>query len=60
MVPREAECGEASLPAASLERILLGVIIGPLCHMLLELRALFDTMLPKTSHTNFFYPHFHM
>ena len=47
MVPREAECCETSLPTASLERMLLRVIIRPLCHMPLKLRALLDAMLAE-------------
>ena len=47
MVPREAECCETSLPTASLEWVLLRVILRPLIHMPLELRALLDTMLSQ-------------
>ena len=47
MVPREAECCETSLAAASLERVLLRVIIRPLIDMPLERRALLDAMLTE-------------
>ena len=47
MIAREAECCEASLPAASLEWVLLRVIIRPLIHVPLKLRALFDAVLAE-------------
>jgi hypothetical protein len=47
MIAREAECCEASLPAASLEGVLLRVIIRPLIDVPLERRALLDAMLAE-------------
>eukprot|EP01043_Picozoa_sp_COSAG02_P035157 COSAG02_NODE_2501_length_8672_cov_7.293246_2_plen_54_part_00 len=47
MVPREAECCKTSLSTASLERMLLRVILRPLCHMSLERRALLLSMLAE-------------
>jgi hypothetical protein len=47
MVPCEAECCKTPLTAASLKRMLFGIVLRPLCYVPLELCSLLLAMLSQ-------------